>query len=116
MKFVLGAYFGALGSVSLSCLAGAFHGAAHPPCIACGKTVGPFIGAMLGVGGFAYEFGLLAAGMGAVFGAVGSLLFRRKNKHSGVEFGRLSLEDQPDRSNTKDERIKRSDNNGIPNN
>jgi hypothetical protein len=57
-------------------IVGATFGAIDPPCIACGKTVGPFLGGIIGVIDFGVKFGLPAAAGGFVVGSIGSCFWR----------------------------------------
>ena len=72
MKYIFGAIVGALAGLFVISVFGALYGANHPPVIACGKTVGPFFGGILGAIAFGLKFGLPTAGVGAVLGPIGA--------------------------------------------
>jgi hypothetical protein len=86
---------------------GAIYGAIDPPCIACGKTVGPFFGAIIGVIEFGLKFGLLAASAGFVVGAIGSCFWREQGKPSRDPNTPSLPEDQAYWTKPKSEEIKR---------
>jgi hypothetical protein len=88
---------------------GAIYGAIDPPCIACGKTVGPFFGAIIGVIEFGLKFGLLAASAGFVVGAIGSCFWRQQGKLSRDPYSRPFADDQDYWSRPQSEEFKRLD-------
>src|SRR5437660_12543299 len=113
MKYFLGTVGGALTGLFLLSLVGAVFGAVDPPCIACGKTVGPFFGAIIGVIGFGLKFGLPVAATGSVFGAVGSCFWREQGGVSQGPVVRPLPGNQAYWANPESERIRRLEEKGI---
>lgn len=107
MKYLIGAVSGTFAGLLLLSTIGATYGAIDPPCIACGKTVGPFFGAIIGVIGFGLKFGLPAASAGFVVGAIGSCFWQEQGNASRDSITRPLPKDQEYWSRSESEKFKR---------